>query len=68
MALDALQLAHDGLKRRNRVDSLGMDEAHFLKPLFLIAESGHTPAEELIAAYERRWRKSVDPVFKEYAY
>jgi glutamate--cysteine ligase len=68
IALDALQLAHDGLKRRNRVDSLGMDEAHFLKPLFLIAESGHTPAEELIAAYERRWRKSVDPVFKEYAY
>ena len=68
VALDALQLAHDGLRRRARVDSVGLDETHFLKPLFQIAESGYTPAEELIAAYEKRWRKSVDPVYREYAY
>ena len=47
---------------------VGMDEAHFLKPLFQIAHSGLTPAEELLAAYEERWDHSVDPVFKEYSY
>ncbi len=68
IALDALQLAHDGLRRRACFDSLGMDETHFLKPLFQIAEAGYTPAEDLIAAYEHRWRHSVEPVFQEYAY
>jgi len=68
IANDVLDIAHAGLHARNRLDSVGMDEAHFLKPLFLIAESGMTPAEELLCAYDRRWHKSVDPVFKEYAY
>lgn len=68
VALDALELAHDGLARRERRDWIGMDETHFLNPLFQIAESGFTPAEDLLAAYERRWKQSVDPVFTEYAY
>ena len=68
VANDVLDIAHAGLHARNRLDSVGMDEAHFLKPLFLIAESGMTPAEELLCAYDRRWHKSVDPVFTEYAY
>jgi len=68
IANDVLDIAHSGLHARNRLDSVGMDEAHFLKPLFLIAESGMTPAEELLCAYNRRWHKSVDPVFTEYAY
>ena len=33
-----------------------------------IAESGLTPAEELVAAYEGRWNGSICPVFQEYAY
>ena len=41
-----------------------LDETHFLKPLFHIAHSGLTPAEELLAAYEGRWGRSVDPVFQ----
>jgi len=68
IALDVLCLAHSGLQRRARKDSIGLDETHFLRPLFQIAESGITPAEELLRAYERRWRGSVDPVFQEYAY
>jgi glutamate--cysteine ligase len=68
IAQDALDMAHRGLRNRNRLDSVGLDEAHFLKPLFQIAETGMTPAEELLCAYERRWDKSVDPVFREYAY
>jgi len=68
IALDALEIAHDGLSRRGVEDWVGLDETHFLNPLFQIAESGFTPAEELLSAYERRWRGSVDPVFREYAY
>jgi glutamate--cysteine ligase len=68
IAKDVLDIAHSGLRNRNRLDSVGIDEASFLKPLFQIAESGMTPAEELLCAYERRWHKSVDPVFTEYAY
>jgi glutamate--cysteine ligase len=68
IALDALEIAHKGLSRREVKDSVGLDETHFLNPLFQIAESGLTPAEELICAYERRWHKNIDLVFKEYAY
>ncbi|MBM3952037.1 MAG: glutamate--cysteine ligase [Rhodospirillales bacterium] len=68
IALDALEIAHAGLARRAALDFFGFDETHFLTPLFQIAESGLTPAEELLRAYERRWKGNVDPVFKEYAY
>ena len=68
IALDVLCIAHAGLQRRAKCDSVGLDETHFLRPLFQIAESGITPAEELLRAYERRWQGSVDPVFQEYAY
>ena len=68
LALDVLDLAHKGLRKRNCFDSVGIDEAHFLNPLFKIAESGITPAEELLSAYERRWKRSVKPVYSEYAY
>jgi len=68
IALDVLEISHGGLTRRAVLDWVGLDETHFLNPLFQIAESGITPAEELLRAYERRWHGSVDPVFKEYAY
>ena len=68
IALDVLDISSEGLKRRNRVDGGGMNESSFLNPLFKIAESGLTPAEELLEAYQHRWNGSVDPVFAEYAY
>jgi len=68
IALDALEISHQGLSRRAVLDSVGLDETHFLNPLFQIAESGMTPAEELLCAYERRWQGNIDPVFKEYSY
>ena len=67
-ALDALEISHEGLSRRGVLDGVGLDETHFLNPLFRIAESGFTPAEDLLCAYERRWHKNIDPIFKEYAY
>jgi len=68
VALESLEISHAGLKGRNVLDSVGLDESHFLKPLFQIAETGQTPAEELLCAYERQWKKSVLPVYTEYAY
>jgi len=68
VALEVLELAHQGLVRRKRLDGVGLDESRFLKPLFQIAESGLTPAEDLLFAYERRWKECVDPIFREYAY
>lgn len=68
VALRALEISHKGLSRRTITDSVGLDETHYLNPLFRIAESGFTPAEDLLCAFERRWDKSVDPIFREFAY
>ncbi len=68
IALDMLDIAHAGLAGRKRLDGVGLDETPFLKPLFHIAETGTTAAEDLLFAYNGRWKKSVDPVFREYAY
>jgi len=68
LALDALNLSRQGLKRRQCFDSLGMDEAHYLNPLFQIAETGLTQAEELLSAYKNRWNHSIEPIYCEYSY
>jgi len=68
IALDMLDIAHAGLAQRARLDGVGLDETRFLKPLFQIAETGMTAAEDLLFAYNGRWNGSVDPVFREYAY
>lgn len=65
---DVLCIAQGGLSRRAKLDNVGLDETHFLRPLFQIAEAGRTPAEELLSAYNGRWNQSIDPVFQEYAY
>jgi len=68
IALDVLDIAHEGLVRRACLSDVGMDESHFLKPLMQIAQSGQTPAEDLLRAYEQQWNHSVDPIFKNHAY
>src|SRR3546814_6761027 len=67
-AQDVLALAREGLRRRQRFDSAGNDETGFLGVLDGIAESGRTPAEELLEAYAGRWGGSVDPAFEELRY
>jgi len=68
VALEVLEIAHGGLKRRGKLDTVGLDETHYLRTLFQIAESGFTQADELLCAYSRRWQQSVDPIYQEYAY
>ncbi|HYD29846.1 MAG TPA: glutamate--cysteine ligase [Azospirillaceae bacterium] len=68
VALEVLDIARAGLRRRAMLDAWGDDESHFLDTLFAIAGSGETPAVELLKKYEGEWGGSVDPVFREYAY
>jgi glutamate--cysteine ligase len=68
VALQVLELARAGLKRRARLDSSGQDESQFIAPLFDIAQSGKTPAERMLERYNTAWGESVDPVYVEEAY
>ena len=68
LAFEMLTLARAGLARRAIIDGAGRDECHFLDTLDAIAASGRTPAEDLLDAYQGRWKQSVDPLFTEHAY
>src|SRR5271156_1672166 len=68
IALEMLEISREGLHRRARRSGAGEDETHFLDPLFAIAGSGRTPAEELLEDFRTRWSGDVDPVFTDYAY
>src|SRR5512134_2736370 len=68
LALQVLEIARAGLKRRARLDKQGRDETRFLDPLHVIAETGRCPAEDKLALYHGRWGGNVDPAFREFAY
>jgi glutamate--cysteine ligase len=68
LAQDVLEIARAGLKGRARYDRWGDDESHFIETLALIAESGRSPADELLERYHGSWEGSVDPAYREYAY
>jgi glutamate--cysteine ligase len=68
IARRSLEISRCGLKNRARLDFWGEDECHFLATLEQIADSGVTPAESKLAAYEGRWDRNIDRAFEEYAY
>ena len=68
LALETLQIASHGLKRRACLNRNGADEAVFLEPLIEVAEAGQTPAERKLELFHGPWQGSVDPVFREFAY
>ena len=68
IAIEALKISAEGLRRRARRNADGADESIFLMPLIEIAEANETPAERKIALFKGRWNGSVDPVFREFAY
>ena len=68
LALEALQIAREGLQRRARCNTNGQDETAYLDVLQEIADSGMTPAERKLALFHGRWSGTVDPVFREFAY
>ncbi len=67
LAKESLALAHEGLKRRRRLDAESGDETRYLEPLDDFVARGITPAEEMLEKYFGPWRRSVAPIYEEYA-
>lgn len=67
-ALDTLNIARDGLKRRNRLSGGLVDETGYLNELFEIAESGITSAERQIEKYNGVWAGDLRKLYTEEAY
>ncbi|MCI3181045.1 glutamate--cysteine ligase [Caulobacter sp. CCUG 60055] len=68
VARDFVAIAKEGLKRRARLDASFLDETVYLRELEEIADSGVTPAEQLLDLYHGRWQGDVTRVFEEFAY
>ena len=63
-----VRIAEAGLRSRARQDDLGQDEVHFLNPVKQIVETGRTPAEDMLEAFESRWEGRVEPLYRERSY
>jgi len=68
IALQMLKISSDGLKRRNNLDSRGIDERQFLDPLFNIVNNKKTGAETLLEKYSKSWNQKIDNIFVEDAF
>ncbi len=68
LATTTLDLAEKGLVRRRRLDAGGFDESRYLRSIQEYVARAITPAEELLEKFHGPWQRSVEPVFKEYAY
>jgi glutamate--cysteine ligase len=68
LAREAVKIAAEGLRRRDRRDANGNDESRYLDPIAAIAESGETAADRKLALYRDTWGGDIDRVFREFAY
>jgi glutamate--cysteine ligase len=68
IARDLLEIAREGLKRRNRLSGGLVDESGYLGELVEIAASGVTPAERLLELYAGPWQGDAGKVFEAFAY
>jgi glutamate--cysteine ligase len=68
IAVDVVQIARAGLARRARADDCGDDETHFIEPLADIAETGRSPADQMLEDFATKWGGNIDPIFRDYAY
>jgi glutamate--cysteine ligase len=68
LAIRVLEIARTGLENRAHRHGFSESEAPFLSVLFTIAESGESPAAELLRRYRDEWDGSIDRVFEEYRY
>jgi glutamate--cysteine ligase len=68
LAKATLALAEKGLARRARLSAGGYDETRYLRPVQEFVARGITPAEELLELFYGPWQRSVDPVYRDFAY
>jgi glutamate--cysteine ligase len=65
---EVLKIARQGLKGRARLDRNKRDETGFLDVLDGIAQSGITPAEEMLEAFHNEWNGDIDKIYEKYSY
>ena len=68
IAKEMLAIAHEGLKRRDRLSAGMVDETAYLSEVEDIADTGVTAAERLLDLYHGPWQGDVSRVFEECAY
>ena len=70
LAREVVAIAEQGLKARARPGSGGLipDETHFLSALKESVDSGHAPADELLAHYHGDWNGDLTRIYRDYSY
>jgi glutamate--cysteine ligase len=70
LAREVLDLSEAGLKARARPGAGGLvpDETHFLNALRESADSGMTPADELLEHYNGDWNGDLNRIYADYSY
>jgi glutamate--cysteine ligase len=58
-----LDIAHDGLAARARLNSMGENETGFLDPLREIVATGKVPAQRLLDLYHGEWQGDLSRVY-----
>ena len=51
------------MQKRNQLDSSGQDETGFLSPLFSMAETGETLADEMLESFYSNWKQEAYHAF-----
>lgn len=65
LAREVLDIAHQGLARRQRLNGAGDDETGYLDPLREIVASGKSPAEVLLDKFNGPWGGNIARVYDE---
>ena len=68
IAKEVLTIADVGLKNRNCLSSTGETEQGFLDGLRESVESGKTPADRMLDAYNGPWKGDITRIFDEFSY
>ena len=62
LAKEFFQIAAEGLRRQDVVNSYGEDETIYLKPLKLFLDQGKCPADILIEKWQGEWQQDIKPL------
>lgn len=68
IARKVVAIAEHGLAKRAADNGMGSDETMFLQVLKKTVETGKSPADDLLDAYNGRWNGDIRQLFAEYAY
>ncbi|MDQ6975955.1 MAG: glutamate--cysteine ligase [Mariprofundaceae bacterium] len=63
IALHLLHLAQQGLQRSANYNAENEDESIYLQPLWTVARSGETLAENWLKKYHGAWKRNIKPIF-----